>query len=67
MKLDGLTIPKGTFLYLSFISLHNSTLYWDRPHMFDPDRWLTDHNQHADLAANSGMERCGYSVQSIIA
>lgn len=58
MTVNGLTIPKGAFLYISFISLHNSALYWDRPQVFDPDRWLTVHDSDASLANDSGDERC---------
>ena len=42
MVLNGLKIPEGTFLYLSFFSLHNSDLYWEHPQVFDPNRWLNE-------------------------
>ena len=58
MIIDGLTVPKGTFFYLSFISLHNSELYWQHPQVFDPNRWLGGHKTHVGLAGIPGDERC---------
>ena len=63
MTMDGLTIPKGTFLYLSFISLHNSSLYWHQPQVFDPDRWLVEHKRHLNRAGVT--ERCDHLLHRL--
>ena len=41
MLINGFEVPKGTFLYLSFFTLHNSDQYWDHPQHFNPNRWLS--------------------------
>lgn len=38
----GIKIAKGEAFQLSSYMLHHDEEYWDRPHEFDPDRWLTD-------------------------
>ncbi|XP_059452203.1 cytochrome P450 97B2, chloroplastic [Corylus avellana] len=37
---DGYTIPAGTDIFLSVYNLHRSPYFWDRPHEFEPERFL---------------------------
>ena len=38
----GATIPKGNVVYMSPYVTHRHPYFWDRPHVYDPDRWSTD-------------------------
>ena len=40
-------VPKGTFIYLLFYSMYNSSLYWDAPTLFNPERWLSPEHTHS--------------------
>ena len=48
----GLTIPKGTQVWLSPWLLHRNPRYWDRPDTFDPERWI-DPDTHTLRHASS--------------
>ncbi|KAK9285940.1 hypothetical protein L1049_025142 [Liquidambar formosana] len=37
---DGYAIPAGTDIFLSVYNLHRSPYFWDRPHEFEPERFL---------------------------
>ncbi|KAL5808318.1 hypothetical protein ACOSQ3_029009 [Xanthoceras sorbifolium] len=43
---DGYPIPAGTDIFLSVYNLHRSPYFWDRPHEFEPERFL---EQRMDL------------------
>ncbi|TXG57740.1 hypothetical protein EZV62_015569 [Acer yangbiense] len=37
---DGYSIPAGTDIFVSVYNLHRSPYFWDRPHEFEPERFL---------------------------
>lgn len=37
---DGYAIPVGTDLFISVYNLHRSPHFWDKPHEFEPERFL---------------------------
>ncbi|KAK7307911.1 hypothetical protein VNO77_41385 [Canavalia gladiata] len=37
---DGYAIPAGTDVFISVYNLHRSPYFWDRPHDFEPERFL---------------------------
>ncbi|KAK9193827.1 hypothetical protein WN944_004527 [Citrus x changshan-huyou] len=37
---DGYPVPAGTDIFLSIYNLHRSPYFWDRPHEFEPERFL---------------------------
>lgn len=37
---DGYQIPTGTDIFVSVYNLHRSPFFWDRPHEFEPERFL---------------------------
>lgn len=37
---DGFQIPKGTDIFVSVYNLHRSPFFWDKPHEFEPERFL---------------------------
>ncbi|RWR88522.1 Cytochrome P450 [Cinnamomum micranthum f. kanehirae] len=37
---DGYAIPAGTDIFISVYNLHRSPYFWDRPHEFEPERFL---------------------------
>uniref|UniRef100_A0A2N9EXP9 Cytochrome P450 n=1 Tax=Fagus sylvatica TaxID=28930 RepID=A0A2N9EXP9_FAGSY len=39
---DGYKIPTGTDIFISVYNLHRSPYYWDRPHEFEPERFLVE-------------------------
>lgn len=47
-------IPKHTFVYLLFYSMHNSPLYWNHPETFNPQRWLAHGADYADKSCADG-------------
>ncbi|MXU66353.1 cytochrome P450 [Oceanomicrobium pacificus] len=44
-------IPRGSLAILSAFHLHRHERLWDRPHAFDPDRWLADRPASAQTDA----------------
>ena len=70
MLINDFKVPKGTFLYLSFFTLHNSDLYWDHPQHFNPNRWLSAFKDsdataayHPHESVEACKEICGTFVQ----
>ncbi|XP_028126791.1 cytochrome P450 97B2, chloroplastic isoform X2 [Camellia sinensis] len=41
---DGYAIPAGTDIFLSVYNLHRSPYFWDKPHEFEPERFLAQKN-----------------------
>ncbi|XP_043703092.1 cytochrome P450 97B2, chloroplastic [Telopea speciosissima] len=37
---NGYAIPAGTDIFISVYNLHRSPFFWDRPHDFEPERFL---------------------------
>uniref|UniRef100_A0A5B6YK43 Cytochrome P450 97B2 n=1 Tax=Davidia involucrata TaxID=16924 RepID=A0A5B6YK43_DAVIN len=37
---DGYAIPAGTDIFISVYNLHRSPYFWDKPHEFEPERFL---------------------------
>lgn len=53
-KKDGHSIPAGTDIFLSVYNLHRSPYFWDRPHEFEPERFLVPRN--SDIEGWSGFD-----------
>lgn len=55
-------IPAGILVIVSPYVLHHSQRYWDRPHEFDPDRFLPEKSQarhkYAFLPFGTGPRKC---------
>ncbi|KAF7123530.1 hypothetical protein RHSIM_Rhsim12G0014900 [Rhododendron simsii] len=43
-KKDGYAIPAGTDIFVSVYNLHRSPYFWDKPHEFEPERFLAQRN-----------------------
>ncbi|GAA2725622.1 MULTISPECIES: cytochrome P450 [Streptomyces] len=60
--LGGHTVPAGTNLFYSPYALQRDERFFDRPHVFDPDRWLPDADErrrrHAYLPFGRGVHGC---------
>lgn len=41
-EIGGAVIPRGRVVYMSPYVTHRHPEFWDRPHVYDPDRWETD-------------------------
>ncbi len=41
VRVDGWTLPAGSLAVASQWVLHRDARFWDRPHTFDPGRWLS--------------------------
>ena len=41
-EIGGAAIPRGRVVYMSPYVTHRHPEFWDRPHVYDPDRWETD-------------------------
>ncbi|KAK9678336.1 hypothetical protein RND81_11G204700 [Saponaria officinalis] len=39
-EIDGYQIPAGTDIFVSVYNLHRSPYFWDKPHEFEPERFL---------------------------
>ena len=48
--LENLRIKSGSFIYVSLYALHMSGLLWDKPEVFNPNRWFS-HGHHRDSRA----------------
>lgn len=57
--LSGRTIPRGTHLIVSLLSLQRSEKYWGpTANSFDPDRWLSENlHKHPPLMSFGGAPR----------
>lgn len=45
---DGVIIPKGYHVGVSFWLIHRSEKYFPKPNEFRPDRWVNDNSRHHD-------------------
>ena len=62
-EIDGHHIPKGTWLNVHQPETHRMEEYWEKPHQFDPSRFLPpreEHKQHshAYLPFGGGVHKC---------
>ena len=39
-KFDDYEVPQGSDIFISVWNLHRDPSLWERPHEFDPDRWV---------------------------
>lgn len=51
-------VPKGTQIALDTAGLHYNPLYWEDPHAYKPDRFLSDYNRDAFLPFSAGSRSC---------
>ncbi|KAL1918570.1 uncharacterized protein VTP21DRAFT_2592 [Calcarisporiella thermophila] len=60
VELDGVTIPKGTYLFADIYSLQHSSKYWKDPEKFWPERFYPENNPPKDawLAFGGGSRIC---------
>lgn len=47
----GITLPKGSVINIPLISLHTDPDLWDRPHDFDPTRFLPENKDQVKACA----------------
>uniref|UniRef100_A0A7C9CWR7 Unspecific monooxygenase n=1 Tax=Opuntia streptacantha TaxID=393608 RepID=A0A7C9CWR7_OPUST len=52
---DGFQIPKGTDVFVSVYNLHRSPFFWDKPHEFEPERFLVPRTNE-DIEGWSGFD-----------
>ncbi len=61
-RLGDHTIPAGSTLFYSAYALQRDPRFFDRPHAFDPDRWLPERvgpaQRHAFIAFGRGIHGC---------
>ena len=57
-------VPQGTFIYLLFYSMYNSSSYWDAPTFFYPERWLTP--EHTPSSQVHGTIAMADSRQAVL-
>ncbi|KAL1922699.1 uncharacterized protein VTP21DRAFT_10238 [Calcarisporiella thermophila] len=48
IDMDGLMLPKGTYLFADFYTMQNSPEYWKNPDKFWPERFLPENNPPRD-------------------
>ncbi|KAK1281568.1 hypothetical protein QJS10_CPB22g00307 [Acorus calamus] len=51
---DGYAIPAGTDIFVSVYNLHRSPYFWDRPHEFEPERFLV--SKKSEIEGWAGFE-----------
>jgi len=60
--IDGLAVAKGTLILVSPFTIHRNPRYWDRPDVFDPDRFLPEaaatHRRGQYLPFGMGKRAC---------
>ena len=57
-QLCGREVRTGDTVMLPIYALHRNHLLWDRPHAFDPDRFLTAPDRYAFLPFGAGPRIC---------
>ncbi|XP_034241074.1 cytochrome P450 4c3-like [Thrips palmi] len=61
-KVCGRTIPAGTTVFLNMFAVHRDPRYWDKPEVFDPDRFLPerskDRHPYAYMPYSMGPRKC---------
>eukprot|EP01132_Coremiostelium_polycephalum_P008467 gene8467-10399_t len=50
ITIDGVFIPGGTHLLQNIYACHHSDQYWDKPFLFNPDRFLKDEKANENIA-----------------
>ncbi|CEM01422.1 unnamed protein product [Vitrella brassicaformis CCMP3155] len=40
LTVNGITLPKGTIVWLNFMAVQNDARYWPAPSVFRPERWM---------------------------
>jgi pentalenene oxygenase len=60
--LDGIAVPAGRWVLVSYFVLHRGPRFWSEPDVFRPERWLGDRAHeipsHAYLPFALGPRRC---------
>nr|KYP52637.1 Cytochrome P450 97B2 [Cajanus cajan] len=54
-KDDGYAIPAGTDVFVSVYNLHRSPYFWNRPHDFEPERFLVQ-NKNDEIEGWAGFD-----------
>ncbi|XP_010260623.1 PREDICTED: cytochrome P450 97B2, chloroplastic [Nelumbo nucifera] len=54
---EGYPIPAGTDLFVSVYNLHRSPYFWDRPHEFEPERFLVPRKSEG-IEGWAGFDPC---------
>lgn len=61
-QIDGMKIPAGAPILISPYAAHHHAAYWDKPEVFDPERFsaarLTDQVKHAYFPFGKGQRLC---------
>ncbi|XP_074275345.1 cytochrome P450 97B2, chloroplastic [Silene latifolia] len=52
---EGYQIPAGTDIFISVYNLHRSPYFWDKPHEFEPERFLVQ-NKTEEIEGWSGYD-----------
>ncbi|EGR27384.1 hypothetical protein IMG5_196540 [Ichthyophthirius multifiliis] len=66
--LQNIFIPKGTLVTPLIIGIHRNPLYYENPHVFDPERWLKDikYPPYSYIPFSAGKRNClGQHMASI--
>ena len=57
--IDGYLIPKDSHILISPYGLHRDPRFWNDPHSYEPNRFLTDDiNRNAYIPFNTGPRKC---------
>ncbi|KAK2976505.1 hypothetical protein RJ640_027589 [Escallonia rubra] len=54
---DGYAIPDGTDIFISVYNLHRSPYFWDKPHEFEPERFLV-RRESEGIEGWAGFDPC---------
>lgn len=59
IEIDGIHVPKGTYMYIPIWSIHRNPENFKNPLDFDPDRWLRGNaNEDALVPFSAGARSC---------
>ncbi|CEM01481.1 unnamed protein product [Vitrella brassicaformis CCMP3155] len=66
LEVNGITLPKGTIVWLNFMAVHHDARYWPAPSVFRPERWMEGTegtsqpmaHSHAFLPFGAGPRNC---------